>query len=672
VQHHVGATPQSTSRAALVRRVLAELARHLGPGLDVPEEPALLPQALARGLALAAARGKVILALDGLDQLDDREASLGLRWLPEEVPAGVRLVVSTGPGAALEQLSRRRWPMLEVKPLSRAERARLVSSYLGEYGKRLGPADVAVLAAAGPAANPLYLRVLLEELRVFGRHEEVSAHLRHYLAAPGPEELYARVLARWEADYCRERPGLVRDTATLLWAARQGLAEAELLELLGAPGRPLPSADWAPLHHAARALLVDRSGLLTFPHPAARAAAEKAYLEDEKAVRGARRRLVDYFATRPWSPRKMEELPWQLAELGAWGELAAVLADREFLARAWASRPAEVRVLWARVEAASPQRLVDAYRPILRRPEDCLPAAWPLAAVLSETGHLAEATSLGARLLDQARATGDLSRLQAGLGLQAITLTRRGGLRAALRLLAEQDGICRRRDDRPALAANLGNQGALLRDLGERGPALAKQRAAEEMCRGLGEWAGVAAALGNQGVLQLDDGNTGAARDLFRQQEEICRARGDLAGLQASLGNQAAILRARGDLRGALALHREEEDFCRRLYDRPGLQTCLGNQARILQDQGDYDRALDRVRERKRICGEDGYQEGLAVALFQEAYLFGVKLGQAEFARPLAEDALRALPADADGALRAEMQALVDHLREGAREGRER
>src|SRR5262249_35847535 len=142
------------------------------------------------------------------------------------------------------------------------------------------------------------------------------------------------------------------------------------LELLNSPGDPLPSALWSPLYLAAGALLASRSGLLTFSHQAARAAVARAYLLDQGAGRAARRRLADYFAARPWSVRQLEELPWHLAELGAWRELAASLGHPHVLTRAWETHAHEIKLHWARVERASPIRLTDTYRPLLQAPED--------------------------------------------------------------------------------------------------------------------------------------------------------------------------------------------------------------------------------------------------------------------------------------------------------------
>ena len=61
------------------------------------------------------------------------------------------------------------------------ERAQLITDYLGQYGKALGPAQVKRLATADQTANPLSLRALLEELRVYGDHFTLDQRLDHYL-----------------------------------------------------------------------------------------------------------------------------------------------------------------------------------------------------------------------------------------------------------------------------------------------------------------------------------------------------------------------------------------------------------------------------------------------------------------------------------------------------------
>ena len=124
------------------------------------------------------------------------------------------------------------------------------------------------------------------------------------------------ILARYEEDYQRNQPGLVEEAMSLLAAARRGLSQAELLELLGSQGVPLPGAVWSPLYLAAEQALMDRAGLLSFGHDYFRQAVRDRYLAAEEKVRNVHLRLADYFdrqdleiGDRP-NLRKIDELPW--------------------------------------------------------------------------------------------------------------------------------------------------------------------------------------------------------------------------------------------------------------------------------------------------------------------------------------------------------------------------
>jgi len=254
--HFIGASPASVDWAAMLRRILGELERRFDLHLEIPDRPEALRATFANALHMAAARGRVVLILDALNQLEDRDGAPDLVWLPPEIPANVRLVLSTLPGRPMEELARRDWPVLRVRPLETDERRRLIVDYLAQYTKALSPVQVERIAAVEQTANPLFLRALLEEVRLYGDHYTLNQRIEHYLAAPTVEDLYEKVLERYEEDYERDRPGLVQDAMSLLWAARRGLSEAELLELLAAGGEQLPRAYWSPLYLAAEQSLV--------------------------------------------------------------------------------------------------------------------------------------------------------------------------------------------------------------------------------------------------------------------------------------------------------------------------------------------------------------------------------------------------------------------------------
>ena len=67
--------------------------------------------------------------------------------------------------------------------------------------KQLSEARAERVASAPQTANPLYLRALLEELRLWGAHETLDECISGYLSAATVEELYERILVRYEGDY---------------------------------------------------------------------------------------------------------------------------------------------------------------------------------------------------------------------------------------------------------------------------------------------------------------------------------------------------------------------------------------------------------------------------------------------------------------------------------------
>jgi hypothetical protein len=622
--HLVGATGRSTSWPEFLQRLLAELKRHFGLTGVVPTSPAGLSAALPAWLATAAARGRLVIVLDGLDELQGGDPS-DLGWLPDQFSPTVRLIVSTRPGAVLDRLGRWGWPVLRIPPLRTAERRQLITDYLNRFGKKLDRRALQKVAAA-PNPCPLYLRTIAEELRVFGIHEQIRERLSIYLNALEVTALFGQVLVRLEKDYEREKPGLVGDSLALLAAARHGLGERELLDLLGGPSDPLPAAYWSPFFLAVRESLVERDGLLTFAHAEFGAAVRVRYLPRAADEQVRHRRLADYFRGRPWSRRRLEEWPWQLLQLDAWAELRSVLAEPDFLARAWPDHASEIKAYWALLEANTAERLVDAYGAILADPAAYGEVARYVAGLLAETGYTAAAQRLGAALEEEARRRGDSDYLREILGLRAVCLQAGGDARAALRALEEHEPLCRATGARADLAANLSNQGVLRRALGDSGDALALHRQAEMLCRELEDAVGLQQALGNQAVLLLERGDGQAARALLREQERLCRVVVYLPGLQQALGNQAVVAAADGALHQALQLHREEEGLCRRLYDQAGLRDCLDNQARVLRRLADYDTALAKLNEMEQLCCGRQDWAGAAAALQQKAYLYAADL----------------------------------------------
>ena len=616
LMHFLGATPASADWAAMVRRILGEFNRRFALKFECSDKPDALRATFANALHMVATRGRVVLILDGLNQLEDRDQAPDLVWLPPVLPPKVRLIVSTLPGRPLDVLNKRGWSRLQIEPLNPDERRRCMADYLAQYTHALSPSLMQRIAGAAQTANPLYLRALLEELLLWGEHETLPECIGHYLSARTVPDLYEKILNRYEQDYDRERPGLVRDAMSLLWAARRGLSEAELMDLLGGDGQPLPRACTTPLYLAAEPCLVSRSGLLGFSHNYVRQAVEERYLPHETERQAAHLRLANYFQTREVDLRQVEELPWQLQQAQSWERLATVLTDPSLFAAAWNRNQFEVKAYWAEVEGKSPERMVDAYRTVMERP-----GAHPLlvANLLADTGHLEDAFSLSGRLIEHYERAGDRLNLAEAYGNQAVILQVWGRLEEALALLKKQEAICVELNDKDGLQLNYGNQAAILQDWGRLHEGMTLFKKQEAICVELGNKDGLAISYCNQAVILERWGRLEEALALLEKQEAICMQLGNKYGLAHGYGNRALILRFSGRLEEALALHKKEEALCRELGNKNGLRHSYGNQANILCNWGRLEEALALHKKEEALCRELRNKDGLQQSYSNQA-----------------------------------------------------
>ena len=624
IMHFIGASGYSADWATMVRRIMGEFKRRFDIQQDIPDKPDELRLAFANWLHMAAAKGKVILILDALNQLEDREQAPDLVWLAPVIPPNVRLIVSTLPGRPLDELKKRNWPTLQVNPLDTDERRKLIEEYLGQYRKALHTNQIKRILASEQTANALYLRALLEELRLFGRYEKLDERIDCYLTAQTIPQLYEKILERYEQDYERDRPGLVRDAMSLIWASRRGLSEAELLELLGKNGEPLPRAYWSPLYLPAEQSLVNRSGLIGFSHEYLREGVLQMYLPTEKRQQGAHLWLADYFTSSDIGPRKVDELPWQLAQARAWEPLQSLLTDRAFLAEAWGRNKFEVKTYWTQIEARSLLRMVDAYRQVIDTPRQYaiyldIWYTWSISELLLDMGHLSESFRLIGFLTEHFLKAGDKDGLQKCLAGRAVVFYFWGQMEEAMSLAKKQEQLCRELGNKYDLPKSLRIQAAILRawDRLEEAMVIAKQ--AEQLCRELGNKDGLAANIGIQALILYSWHRFEEAMALHKYEEQIYRELGDKGGLSISLGNQANILKAWGQDEEAMTLYKQEEQICYELGDKNGLSRSISNQASFFLDLGRFEEAMTLAKQAEQLCREHGYKDILRYNLHNQA-----------------------------------------------------
>ena len=338
-QHYIGGTADSADHWKLMTRLMAEIKRWTDDPEEIPtnHDDLLRDFAvwLAKAKSFAAHKGvRFIVILDALNQLGDQDHAKLLGWLPDQVLNGpLRLITSTLPAKAgdddpLEYTRTHNFQELSVNPMQQQERAEMIDDYLSRFGKKLDQHRINRLASAHQTENPLYLKILLDDLRVMGTHDRLDERLSEYLVAQDIPALLQYVISRWQRDYEKDCPGLVSKTLGLIYAARRGLSEAELLQLLSPEdNKQLPAAIWAPFRAALEQFLVDRSGILNFAHDYLRMAVKSVFVPDLETNDELRIQLADSFETHETSPRKAEELPWLLYNTSQWEYLKRSLSD---------------------------------------------------------------------------------------------------------------------------------------------------------------------------------------------------------------------------------------------------------------------------------------------------------------------------------------------------------
>jgi tetratricopeptide (TPR) repeat protein len=315
-EHYLAASADASNPERLVRRLLQTIRRATGSQDEIPSDPQQLFDSITSWLMVASQHAQkvgarwliAIDAINGLTRLKD------LRWFPQELPEHVHVIVSSLPGEVYRALQRKGpWQSIQVRPLQRLDCEALLVAYLRRYNKTL-PDELKQRALAHPlAGNPLFLRTLAEELRLFGVHEALTVRLERYLSSTSVPELFIRVLDRVEEDFA---PATVRQVLSALWASRSGLREEEIM---GAA--ELVQARWAPLRNALDEMLLDAMGRIGFAHDYMRQAVQARYLPDAQAQSDAHLALARWFAQREPDARRAHEEPYQWQQGGHWPAL---------------------------------------------------------------------------------------------------------------------------------------------------------------------------------------------------------------------------------------------------------------------------------------------------------------------------------------------------------------
>lgn len=340
--HYLSASSESADYRSIMSRVMYTMKKEFKIDDEIDSTNAdKLSRDFRRWLQFNVPVGrKFVLVLDGLDELAAIELSQTLNWIPlgpGSLPRDgrVRIIISTRTGSRTHEIVKKEAPnhsSLELKPLGARERTQLAKEFMALYGKNLTESQLRQLtdrAISSHTSNPLFLHLVLEELRIFGVFEEIDRQVAFYLRSRSISELYERVLDRLEKDYGTQ---IVRDVFCLLLVARRGLSDTELLGILD-----IPRLELSPLLLGASELFVCFNGLLTLGHDSLKKAVERRYLDSHELKRKYHLDIADYFEAQLEATndqgvpegditRQAEELPNHLLVSEHWYRLLLVVS----------------------------------------------------------------------------------------------------------------------------------------------------------------------------------------------------------------------------------------------------------------------------------------------------------------------------------------------------------
>ncbi|QVL53410.1 MAG: tetratricopeptide repeat protein [Cyanobium sp. M30B3] len=630
--HHLGCTNDANALRPLLARLIdtasAQLleAEVISVAYAVPEDwwelvakVAETLQTLGRWCERQGQRW--IWVLDGLDRLgaEDQQA---LPWLPLHLPAGVQVVASALACLAREILCQRSYTLLPIKLLGQSEQEELIRSYLGRYTKQLDGGLRQRILDHQRAGSPLFLRVLLEELRQCGRYDMLDAQLAFYLSSETVDDLYERVLERLENDGSSEA---VRKVMTALWASRAGLTEPELLEITD-----LKQLQWAPIDLAMEKAFGRNGNRLVFDHDYLRTAVEDRYLPTEEQQRQAHSKLADWYQNRDgWDKRDSEDLPWQLKEAGRFDDLRDWVLTPWVLARLqWDRGSRETINYWHSVKAEAGGELDELIaaaveEEIEKRKDNAADQIW----FVDQIGNLLDEAGLYRKLLLRLRTLSleledtteerDQEAMLSSLVWLADTHRIMGQYNEAeelfLRCLEASERLLG--PEHPSTLSSVGNLAGLLQDKGEYEQAETfYKRCLEARERLLGpEHPSTLNSVGNLAGLLQDKGEYEQAEAFYKR---CLEARERLLGPEhlstlASVGDLGTLYWAKGNYEQAEAFYKRCLEARKRLhgYEHPFTLATIGNLGNLYWAKGDYEQAevfYKRCLEaRERLLGPE-------------------------------------------------------------------
>jgi len=346
VFYFCGASPQSNGLENMVRHISESLKREFDIEYQIPKKVEHPGNLLSAFINAVPGERDVLIVIDGTDQLITDFHNNRLQWIPSDLPQHVKLLVSTSSEVQLELLQKQHFEVVRLNTIGAEAIKDIAVNYFSFYSKKLPAGLLEKISHFPLAGTPVVLFTLLNELRIFGMHEELESHVNYYTSTQNTDQFFSNFLQQLEHDFENEKYNL-KGVLTSIHLSKKGLTENEIIDING-----ISKLKWSQLYNVLGFHLINNSGLLKFSNQYIEQAIQTNYLSNEQDMNERLNPLLNYFNERfaglsitsanEELPRIVEELPDLAARAGDLETLKATLTFLPALMELFEKRNEEV------------------------------------------------------------------------------------------------------------------------------------------------------------------------------------------------------------------------------------------------------------------------------------------------------------------------------------------
>ena len=201
IYRFVGTSSASSDVSHTLHQIVEELARK-GYITEDDLEDAKANIMIKFPTVLRKIKGKCNIILDAVDQWNHL-TDASFRWLPETLPENVKILLSIkkdGQADIVKHLVSKNYLVKELNKISDdKEKTAIIAGYLSSFLKDIDEDQIAHILSLPGSGNPLYLKIVLNELRIHGSFDTLMEQLKKDYGST-PKEAFQMVLNRLETE----------------------------------------------------------------------------------------------------------------------------------------------------------------------------------------------------------------------------------------------------------------------------------------------------------------------------------------------------------------------------------------------------------------------------------------------------------------------------------------